>query len=394
LAALFRYDVGFFLFGANVFGVLVLTVIYGKTGAYIRFFKLAFLYGLGTSIVFLPAAIYFLAVSDVSSFLNDIVDYSRKYYSEMRGLPFPRPWEAKAIAIYFPIVVAALAFVEIFRAKVRRSRDATAAFTTERLSVYLVMFACLTIFMYLKGVVRVSALHMVLATIPSLIVTSILLERWLAGPAILRLGGTLLALLALGSPASLAAGRQYTRLASDPGSTLIGRLAIGGGILKSRPFDNCKKPSRLPLAWLNSNYAKVVNYLDAYTRPDEKILVGLDRHDKIFSNPLGIYYGADRLPGTHWHQFDPGLQTRADIQTLMIQELKDNHVRWVVRDATQGPVEPNGSARSGNVKVLDTYLGENYRAVAQAGTVQIWLLKTQQPVAYRTAEGCTADPVK
>ena len=80
------------------------------------------------------------------------------------------------------------------------------------------------------------------------------------------------------------------------------------------------------------DYRKISEYLRQVSRPDEAIFAGgLDQHDRIFINPVGLYASSGRRPGTHWHQFDPGLQTRADIQTKMIAALKANNVRWIVQ---------------------------------------------------------------
>lgn len=138
----------------------------------------------------------------------------------------------------------------------------------------------------------------------------------------------------------------------------------------------------------------MATYLAAHTRPDERIVVGLARHDKIFVNPVSLYFAAGRLPGTHWHEFDPGLQTRADIQTAIIGDLQAHNVRWVVRDASFDQVqEPNGSAHSSGVKLLDAYLDEHYRAVAASGPVAIWLANNEAPDTA-PAGPCEAAPVR
>jgi hypothetical protein len=113
--------------------------------------------------------------------------------------------------------------------------------------------------------------------------------------------------------------------------------------------------------------------------------------DKSCADP---YFAAGRLPGTHWHHFDPGLQTRADIQTAIIGDLKQNRVRWVVRDASFDKVnEPNGSAQSSGITLLDRYLDSNYRPVALSGKIAIWLATGEAQTAARSIERCDAAPV-
>jgi hypothetical protein len=145
---------------------------------------------------------------------------------------------------------------------------------------------------------------------------------------------------------------------------------------------------------LDPDYARVATYLDAHTQPDERILIALDRHDKILMNPTFLYFAAARLPGTHWHQFDPGLQTRADIQTAIIDDLQRHKVRWIVRDGNYDEInEPNESAHSSGVMLLDRYIEKNYRPVASSGKISIWLANNEAYTKPSVIEKCEASPV-
>ena len=166
------------------------------------------------------------------------------------------------------------------------------------------------------------------------------------------------------------------QVSSAKDRSIAGWLALRAGLI-TRPADAqkiCEAGPASGIAKLSPAYSRVATYLAARTWPDERIFVALDRHDKIYANPVALYFAAGRLPGTHWHQFDPGLQTRADIQTAIIGDLQRNRVRWVVRDASFNNVnEPNGSARSSGITLLDRYLDKNYRLVASSGKLAIWL---------------------
>jgi hypothetical protein len=161
------------------------------------------------------------------------------------------------------------------------------------------------------------------------------------------------------------------------------------------PRDNtCESGPASGIAKLSPDYSRVATYLRAHTQPDERIFVGLDRHDKILLNPVALYFAVGRLPGTHWHHFDPGLQTRADIQAAIISDLQRNRVRWVVRDASFDKVdEPNGSAHSSGVTLLDRYLDANYREVAASGEVAIWVAN-ETSIAGLPVGKCEAMPVQ
>lgn len=390
LAALFRYEVGFFLLVANLVGVAILMALSEPLRMAVRrFLWVALSYAAGSLLVFVPAAVNFLTVAPVAGFWHDIVEFSVKYYGPMRGLPFPMPWDPKAAAIYLPPIAAILAAVEVVRMSWRHrplgSREVEAR-------AYLVLFGCTAALLFLKGVVRVQALHVLLGIVPALVVVAILVDRWLRPPGPLRVAAMGLALLAI-TPSTASALRDLYYSAIVPDRSLIGWIALRSGLIKASATERaaCAEAFHSGMALLETDYVRVANYLNIYSRPDERILIALDRHDRIFANPVALYFAAGRLPGTHWQQFDPGLQTRADIQARMISELQRNNVRWVVRDSSFGKMnEPNGSAQSSGVTMLDRYLDQNYRPVAAAGKVQIWLEKGEIPIAYRPAAPCTA----
>lgn len=84
------------------------------------------------------------------------------------------------------------------------------------------------------------------------------------------------------------------------------------------------------------------------------------------------YFAAGRLPGTHWHHFDPGLQTEADIQANIIDELEAGAVRYIVLNSEWNDVsEANDSSKSSHVFLLDDYTRAHYRKVRDFGSLQV-----------------------
>lgn len=117
-------------------------------------------------------------------------------------------------------------------------------------------------------------------------------------------------------------------------------------------------------------------FIAAHARPGEPVFVGAGRHDKLFVNDMALYFASARRPGTRWYHFDPGLQTRADIQLQIIGDLDRNGVRWVVQDSSADHVmEPNASSVSSGVFLLDRYLRQAFTPVAQFGPYTIGLRK-------------------
>ncbi|KMO40903.1 hypothetical protein VQ02_06945 [Methylobacterium variabile] len=391
-AALFRYEVGFFLLVANLLGAGVLIGLdAARGGAARRYAGVVVAYGLGTSLVFLPAAAAYLLVAPVGSFWHDIVEFSTKYYAEMRGLPFPRPWEPKG-GVYFAPLIAGLGLVEAGRISwpARRPRRDEAE---ARARAVLVLFSLCTLLFFLKGIVRVSAIHVLLATIPALVVAAILARRWLGGSRLPQAGAILVLLLTIGPPAVFAASKLRDAFTS-PDNVLASLIAERAGLRSAPGEAACRTTSRSTVALYPPDHARAANYVARRTRPDERIFVALDRHDMIFTNPVALYFAVERLPGTHWHQFDPGLQTRADTQAAIVADLQDNRVRWVIRDGSmENPNEPNGSSRSSGVTLLDEFLDASYRPVASSGRVAVWLLKSEAVSSVDHQSPCEATAI-
>jgi putative flippase GtrA len=400
IAALFRYDVGFFVLIAHLFSLATLRSRSSHSELRARNIVLAvFSYGAGTAIIFVPAAFLFLLRSPLAPFFADIVDYSRNYYPTMRGLPFPgiHALHANPIdsAVYLPLIAVALGAGEFIYSSARRGRTMQSSHSHDDLSTNcLLVFGTLTLMLFFKGWVRVSALHMLLSIIPALIVFSLLTERWWKRSQLMRCV-TVLVLIITSVPAAIAATRDLSQSIHIADRSLAGWLMLQSGILHSPKLQNaCEMGPASGIAKFSPDYSRIATYIGARTQPDERILVALDRHDKIFANSIGLYFAAGRLPGTHWQQFDPGLTSRADIQTDMIAELQEFHVHWVVRDANFDEIyEPNGSALSSGVTLLDDYLAKNYHPVAFAGNIKIWLQNGFVPTDPIHPIKCDAIPV-
>ena len=373
LTALFRYDVGFLLLAANLAAVAVTFCLTGGVrDAARRFLPVAAAYAGGALLVFAPVAALFLAVSSPDPFVHDIVRFPLAYYGRMRSLPFPAPTTAEGLVVYLPIVAIVLAIVELRESRQDRASPAKAS---DRL-VDLIVFGSAAAAFLVKGVVRVSAIHMILAAVPSLVIVAMIVDRWSRAVGGRRHAGWALATFVIISGLGVAVV-ELPQLGTARDRTLAGWLVENG-----HAGDGCA-----PL--LSEPYARVADYIMTHSAPDERIFVATGRHDKIFVNAVALYFAANRLPATHWHHFDPGLQTRADVQKEIIAELQQGKVRWIVRDHTfDAVVEPNESARSSNVTLLDEYLSKAYRPVFSAGQVEVLLEAGESPPAPRPATSC------
>lgn len=386
VVALFRYETGAFLMLAHIAAISCFRLVEG-TDRFAPWRADAFKYCLGVSIIFLPFAICFLAVAGPSGFVHDILQYPSKYYGVMRALPFPDlaaiRTDPSTIGVYVPLfaVIGACACVgrggEPYRPLSEYLRRASAP-TPEAVRL-MIVFALTGGAFFAKGVVRVSTLHMLMAIVPAqLAIATIVQSTWRQG-SYRKIFGALLAFLAF-LPPLVGAYRQLQQDRYHPQSTLGGWWLTPN---KSRTDVSCSPPPAVRFNKIRDDYTAISLYVARATKPGEPIFVGLARHDRIFVNSIGVYFIADRPPATHWHQFDPGLQTRADIQQAMVAELTSKRTRWLIIDNGLDSVrEPNGSALSSGVRVLDDFIGRNYRPIESVGRLQAWLINSE-----------TADPV-
>jgi hypothetical protein len=371
LTALFRYDLGFFVLVAHMGAICGWLLLQSRDRQkQIRLGADMFLhYILGTSLVFLPVAISYLAVASLAPFVHDIFTYPVHYYSRMRALPFPGIavclQTADASVVYLPVVICCVVSYILTARKPWFAK-------TDGKNSFLCVLGLLAAICFLKGVVRVSPIHMVLSFIPALMILAVLIEIAFQQKKIARkMPVAIISCWAVVATFS-AVRREIRTLRVNHSSVLhiiVGRHWQPEAVPRTAPFR------------LGHDRADAVRFIMQVTKPDEYIFVGLNRTDKIFVNDNIIYFAAGRLPATHWHHFDPGLQTRADIQVAMVAELEAKAVSCVVLTSEWDNVnEPNESAKSSGVHILNDYIYEHYRNIKSFGKISVLL---------RKADGCS-----
>jgi hypothetical protein len=313
----------------------------------------------------------------------------------MRALPFPglRSLARAEGVVYLPLIAVGWSIAELVRGVVQPENSANSGAKPDPVTALLIVFTIMTAPLLLKGMVRVSPVHMLLAIVPALVVIALLVDRCCRRSAASRVLAVAVSVLTVVPTYAVARPFLVLHLHRDSLGSWIGRQV---GLMRplESASDACETGPASGLAELDPDYARIANYVAAHSRPDEPVLIALDRHDRTLANPVALYFASGRLPRTHWHHFDPGLQSRADVQSAMIADIKRNKVRLIVRDASyDGIVEPNDSAKSSGVRLLDAYIDANYREVAAAGKIAVWLANTDLGVADRPAGSCQPLPV-
>ncbi len=292
--------------------------------------------------------------------ISDILTYNTGNYIAMRDLPFAT-WQVIARQPLQALVYLALpALVAATLALTRLAWELRWNVARDPRAVALLLLAGATVMLFTKGLVRTEPLHMVAANVPAVLLLAIsgaVLAAPLVQlvPVLIRRGAALLALFAglymlQGVLASRGAADTAWRIARGPNPDLPGFRVFSA------------EPHRLAAA----------RHVAAATAPDERILSATGRHDKIFVNDIAFNVLAGRLPGTRWHHYDPGVQNAEAVQRAMIADLERHRVQVVMRDRSFDEVrEPNRSALSSGVTLLDDYLARAFAVEAVFGPITI-----------------------
>jgi hypothetical protein len=370
--ALFRYDAGFFTSAAELLVVGACVVSQGRSrlGPLAGSLRVVLLFGAGCATAFLPWAAYFLAVAPIGDFVFDIVTVPARDYVRMRSLPFPRPdtLDADTILVYLPIAVWAVTGFALLRPP-GPSRKPEAV--ERRWGLLLLLLV--SVILYAKGIVRVSPLHLTMSIVPALLLLAVL------APPVRRsmlAAGTYLCLALAGVSALGDLWRVETRRVI-PNLVWLGRGEAWQAPKEGEAWrsGSCRTPAGLErLACFTTDQKRVdaVRFVQAHTTPEEAIFSGTGRHDKIFVNDVLFYFLAARPAATKWHHFDPGLQTSAPIQQEIVGEFRARPPRLIILEPEWDEIrEPNESARSSGVFVLDEALRAQYRPVARFGDISV-----------------------
>jgi hypothetical protein len=334
-----------------------------------------------------PLLALLVAAGAAHDMLADLVLIPARNYVRMRSLPFAsvvelarevihlrhrwQGWEAPSPAVYLPVLAVSLGVLTttVFGKNPRTAgRAEDQALASQRLWV-LVQLTVFSLLFFFKGWVRTQALQMALAIVPSLVVITVCQMQVRSRAAkILSATGIAYMLLISLAPVWHADARSERNLAW---------AADGSGVVGPTQSDNgsCFPPpelQRLRCFYTTEQYLPVIRYIQQRTADNEAIFVGDDRHDKTVADNILFYFLFKRAPVTKWYHFDPGVQTTMEIQSAMVHELQTRRPRYVVLSSEWDNFEePNESARSSGVTVLDEYIRTNYHAVAAFGPISI-----------------------
>jgi hypothetical protein len=383
LAALFRHDLGFYAalgvtlaISAHVFAASHRP---SRRGALLR---ALFPFGAGVALMFVPVALLLAMTVPIDDLVFSLFVVPATIYPSVRSLPFPSVAHiadamlqgetllpAISLVAYASIAaVAAGLWFWISLVRLASSNDRS------RLEAAPLISSCLLLsltvgLMYLKGLVRVSPLHLVQSTVPAIILLGSLAGRLRFGSVPARVA-VLLAVVAMAIPTASA----FFAIVANIERTVIA-TAIQDHPIWCRPAEGLERLG----CFRAENRTDAMRYIVEHTTPGEVVYVGVGRHDKILINDVMFYFLTARKAPTKWHQLHPGVQTTEAVQARMIAEFRANMPRYIVLDSTwDSDNEPNQSAVSSGVTSFDRFLHNHYQPVASFGKIAI--LKAVAPL--------------
>lgn len=107
----------------------------------------------------------------------------------------------------------------------------------------------------------------------------------------------------------------------------------------------------------------VLRFVERVAPGSGSVFVGNTRHDIVFVNDAALYFFLRRHIPTRWNEMHPGVVTEEPQQRAMILELERQKVEIVVLARMPLPQEPNRSAVSSGVRLLDNYIADHFRPV-------------------------------
>lgn len=393
LAALFRYDMGFFACTAYLLSIITLERIKHHKFYVEHLLPKILVMLIGACIPVIILMLAYIKNGVFDSFIFDILLFQSQYYPKVRSLPFPnifsRPLNFESflnsITIYLPLLVSFLAFLHLFFHEKYSNYQARKTSVFVNLSINLriiftVIFTYLTIFLYAKGIVRVSILHMQPSIICSIILLGLIAPAFFNSKFYWRL--IILIVISIYTLCSTVGLLNYINRTDNillKRPTPIKRIFNS---LHSRgiSFESCEnspdKDQCENLYQLDKTRYDAMKYLNSVLGNETKLYSGLTRHDKVFINEIAVYFLLNKIPATKWHQFEPGLQSNINIQQEIIANLKTEQPKYLWLESTWNEVmEPNESSVSSQTYLLDKFINDHYVLDRNFDTIQIWKLR-------------------
>jgi hypothetical protein len=329
-------------------------------------------------VVVLPVAVWLLTTVPAHDLYFDMIYFPAEIYAKVRSLPFPtfaqtmhgflhpKTPDVPALGnieynvVWLP-VLAALAAVPMLVFEFRKR--------SEQLwkSTVVVALALMAALLFLKGVVRVSPMHIVPGVVAAFVLLAVL---WVRLPRA-GVGARIALLFAVAWAGLCALASVHTDYLEFRHNV---RMALGtarDGLSFAAACHPEVGLERARCVFLPNDEKQAILFLESESTPSDFIFAGQPRYDVMRAGVVQFYFYSEREAATKWYDFVPGVETTAPIQNEMVCDIERNRTRYVVRDDTPLEAEPNASHISSGVNVLGQYIDRNYVLQRRFGAIEV-----------------------
>lgn len=370
MAAVFRHDLGAYALGVCCYALVVSRRVDGAVPGFGRVHGAALAGGFALALG--PPLVALLRAVPGADLIDNLIRIPALVYAPYRHLPLPSLPVALqqavemqsatplfALAYYAPIGITLVAAVLALRVRRQRRSEVPPRSLTARQIVFETL-TLLTLLFCVKAGVRAGSMHVMPALILAVVPGALMVDR--SGSRFLKA----LSLAAVLAVVGVRIGLSATELEAPPGGGVGSAFARWAG---------CERGpvARLRCFRIDADRAAVLAYLGRHAVPGVPIYIGTGRHDKLFVNNVELYFLSGLPAATKWHDLHPGVQTTREVQLEMLAEMRARPPQFVVVNTEWDDfVEPNASAVSSGVTLLDAHLRDAFEPVFGSGTFSVW----------------------
>ena len=317
---------------------------------------------LSATVIVVPVATYFLVQTPLKDLVYDLFTFPTAVFPGVRALPYPALKSLYHLPFYLPFLAYALSGATAFVMARRRTVEGASY------GLCVLMMTVFGMLSWNQARVRSDVIHTTAFLLPALILIVVLL-RGIPRATDGAPNTPSSHLTRAKQPLPALAALMLVLILFKP---IVHRInLLTGSKHMSPPITHGL--ARADTALVDPAAAQVARFLQAKTGLQERIYIGGSVHDRIFASEPMLYFLAARHSATRYHELHPGVATTAPVQREIVADLEKYRVSYLVLSNRFANVhEPNESAMSSGVKILDEFISSHYLPVIQIGPYTIW----------------------
>jgi len=351
VSAFFRHDLGFAA-GLVEMGVLASHSLYVRSGraagtqAHAGFGSVG-VYALGMGAFVVPVAAFFISQVPLNTLVEDLVIFPITVFPKVRALPYP-PLGPDTLLFYLPLGVLAAGLTLPTRRRYLSGGGKT---------WMLILFTVFGTLFFMQARVRSDSAHLFPVLLTAVFPACLILDELISSIRVRKLSAAQSAANWLWFAVVLAV---IWSLASPVGHRIgLARVYWGSKYPRELTLERAKGIRVTDAAKI---YEDMIRFIQQAVPAGEMIYVGTLRHDLVSMGDALVYFLSERHSCTGFFEIHPGLTTTRVVQEQVVGDIESSGTRWIAL-LNYFEKEPNESAVSSGVLVLDQYIRRNFEPV-------------------------------